>query len=169
MLLHYFTLALRNLAKYKIQNLICVLGLATGILCFTICFYITRYTLATNDCFSNKDRIAQICMEDTESNTKFAGTSSAMVEELRIMDIPQLQNIVTIAYPTQMTFNIALSQELILPYTFYTIETDEEFLPVFTPEIISGSWENATATPNSIVMSESAAIRIFGNVHDAIG
>lgn len=108
-------------------------------------------------------------MEDTESNTKFAGTSSAMVEELRIMDIPQLQNIVTIAYPTQMTFNIALSQELILPYTFYTIETDEEFLPVFTPEIISGSWENATATPNSIVMSESAAIRIFGNVHDAIG
>lgn len=169
MIYHYFTLALRNLAKYKIQNIISILGLAVGILCFTICLYITRYTLSTDSCFSNKERITQICMEDTESNYKFAGTSSAMVEELRSMDIPQLENIVTLAYPNQMTFNITLSQHLVLPYTFHTIETDEEFLPIFTPEIISGSWENATAMPNSIVMSESAAIRIFGNVHDAIG
>ena len=169
MLLHYFSLALRNLAKYKIQNIICILGLATGILCFTICFYITRYTLTTDSCFPNKERIIQIRMEDTESNISFSGTSSAMVEELRSMDIPQLQNIVTIAYPNQMTFNITLSQDLVLPYTFHTIETDEEFLPVYTPEIISGSWESAVAMPNSIVMSESAAIRIFGNVHDAIG
>ncbi|MBO7268632.1 MAG: ABC transporter permease, partial [Bacteroidales bacterium] len=145
------------------------MGLATGILCFTICFYITRYTLTTDSCFPNKERIIQIRMEDTESNISFSGTSSAMVEELRSMDIPQLQNIVTIAYPNQMTFNITLSQDLVLPYTFHTIETDEEFLPVYTPEIISGSWESAVAMPNSIVMSESAAIRIFGNVHDAIG
>ncbi len=169
MLLHYFSLALRNLAKYKIQNIICVLGLATGILCFTICFYITRYTLSTNSCFPNNERIIKIRMEDTESNVSFSSTSSVMVEELRTMDIPQLQNIVTLGFPTQMTFNIAISQDLILPYTFHTIETDEEFLPVYTPKIISGSWENAAAMPNSIVMSESAAIRIFGNIHDAIG
>ncbi len=169
MFLHYLTLALRNLAKYKVQNLICILGLAVGVLCFTICLYCTRYVLSVDECFSNKERIAHVRMVSKDDRTSFAGTCTAMVDELRSMNIPQLRSIVPIAYPREMTFNCSVSENLVLPYTLQSIETDGEFLDVFTPEIIAGTWESAVNMQNSIVISESAATRIFGSSPDALG
>ena len=43
MIQHYSKVALRNLMKYKTQNLISTIGLAVGLLCFSICFYCSRY------------------------------------------------------------------------------------------------------------------------------
>ena len=40
---------------------------------------------------------------------------------------------------------------------------------MFTPEIIAGTWESAVNMQNSIVISESAATRIFGSSPDALG
>ena len=167
--LHYFTLALRNLVKYKVQNLICILGLAVGVLCFTICFYCTRYVLAADECFTNKEKIVQVQMTQKSGQDSFAGTSVAMVEELRSMNVPQIKNIVSVAYPREMVFNCQVSDNLVLPYTLQSIETDGEFLDVFTPEILAGSWESAVKMQNSLVLSESSAIRIFGNASDALG
>ena len=167
--LHYFTLALRNLVKYKVQNLICILGLAVGVLCFTICFYCTRYVLAADECFTNKEKIVQVRMTQKDKQGSFAGTSVAMVEELRSMNVPQIKNIVSVAYPREMVFNCQVSDNLVLPYTLQSIETDGEFLDVFTPEILAGSWESAVKMQNSLVLSESSAIRIFGNASDALG
>lgn len=169
MLSHYFSLALRNLSKYKVQNIICILGLAVGVLCFTICFYCTRAVLNTNDVFANNDRIVRLEMSAKDSHIRYGTTSVAMVEDLRGMNIPQIENIVTTGYPMKITYNIGSSSETVLPYTLQTIETDEEFLKVFTPVIIAGNWENAVHMPNSIIISESAAKRVFGNVNDALG
>ncbi len=168
MLGHYFTVAVRNLLKYKTQNIICVLGLAVGILCFTICLYCSRYILSVDDCFPNKERIALLDLVEKGKSRRIA-TSVSMAEELRGMDIPHIGNIVTIAFTTEMTFNIEVSKNVLLPYSLQTIETDSEFFPVFTPQIIAGSWDNACHSPNSIVMSESAATRIFGSVEEAVG
>lgn len=48
MIQHYSKVALRNLMKYKTQNLISTIGLAVGLLCFSICFYCSRYMQMTN-------------------------------------------------------------------------------------------------------------------------
>lgn len=37
MIKHYFKVAFRNLWKYKVQNIISVIGLAVGLLCFSVC------------------------------------------------------------------------------------------------------------------------------------
>ena len=42
MLLHYFKIAWRNLLKYKTQNLISILSLAVGAVCFAVTFYIMK-------------------------------------------------------------------------------------------------------------------------------
>ena len=41
-------MAYRNLLKYKLQSVICVLGLAGGLSCFTVCNYMLRKELAWN-------------------------------------------------------------------------------------------------------------------------
>ena len=51
---------MRHLLKYKIQNLISIVGLSVGILCFSICLYCSRFISEVDSCFSNKERIADI-------------------------------------------------------------------------------------------------------------
>lgn len=47
-------------------------------------------------------------------------------------------------------------------------EADSSFFSVFTGKFIEGNPANALSTPNSAVMSQSAAERIFGNVNTAL-
>lgn len=56
MIQHYSKVALRNLMKYKTQNLISTIGLAVGLLCFSICFYCSRYMQSVDQCFNNYHR-----------------------------------------------------------------------------------------------------------------
>lgn len=43
MILHYFKIAFRNLCKHKTQNIISIIGLAVGLLCFCVCIYCSRF------------------------------------------------------------------------------------------------------------------------------
>lgn len=60
MLRHYIKMAMRHLLKNKIQNLISIVGLSVGILCFSICLYCSRFISEVDSCFSNKELIADI-------------------------------------------------------------------------------------------------------------
>ena len=54
MIRHYIKTAFRNLLKYKAQNIISIIGLSVGILCFSICLYCSRYINSTDKCFTHK-------------------------------------------------------------------------------------------------------------------
>ena len=83
MIRHYFKIALRNLWKYKTQNFISVIGLAVGLLCFSICMYCSRFVETTDHCFTNYARIAELNLYDLQTDTYFSGTQTALSEELR--------------------------------------------------------------------------------------
>ena len=57
MIRHYIKTAFRNLLKYKAQNIISIIGLSVGILCFSICLYCSRYINSTDKCFTPWERI----------------------------------------------------------------------------------------------------------------
>ena len=42
MIQHYFKIAWRNLLKYKTQNIISILSLAVGVVCFAITVYLLK-------------------------------------------------------------------------------------------------------------------------------
>ena len=66
MIQHYIKVAFRNLLKYKTQNLISIIGLSVGLLCFSICFYCSRYLLSVDHCFDNYDRLVDINLLEEE-------------------------------------------------------------------------------------------------------
>ena len=169
MFLHYIALAIRNLAKYKLQNIVCILGLAVGILSFTVCLYFTRFVFSTDNCFEHRERIALLSLKDSKGYIMGSGTQASIAEELRQMDIPQLESITCIPFDRELPYNVYVSENEILPYKFLTLETDTAFNTVFGIDIIAGSWESAVLQPNSIVISKSTAERVFGNALDALG
>lgn len=169
MFAHYFTLALRNLAKYKLQNIVCILGLAVGILSFTVCLYFTRFVFSTDSCFEYKERITVLSLKDSKGYSMGGGIPATVAEELRQMGIPQMESITCIPFDRELPYNVHLSEDKILPYKFVTLEIDSAFNSVFGIDILAGSWESAVMQQNSIIISRTTAERIFGNAFDALG
>ena len=82
MLQHYIKTAFRHLLKYKTQNLISILGLSVGILCFSICLYCSRFIYSVDQCFINKERITNINLY-TPDGVIYSGIPARLIESLR--------------------------------------------------------------------------------------
>ena len=93
MIRHYLKVAFRNLLKYKTQNIISIIGLAVGLLCFCICMYCSRFVETTNHCFSNYTRIVELNLYDYQTETYFSGTQVALSEELRTWAMGEVEAI----------------------------------------------------------------------------
>lgn len=169
MILHYLKISLRNLLKYKTQNIISVIGLAVGLLCFCICIYCSRFVESTNHCFANYDRIAELSLHESRTGNYFYGTPASLSEELRTLIVDEIEACTRVAFPRERSFNIELSADKTLPYKLETMEVDTFFNKVFTPQMVTGHWEMARRTSNAAILSQSTAVRIFGNAEDAIG
>lgn len=169
MILHYFKIAIRNLCKYKTQNIISIIGLSVGLLCFCICMYCSRFVDSTNHCFANYNRIAELSLYDSKADRYFSGTPVPLSEELRTWSMGEVEAISSVTYPRERSFYVEISPEKTLPYELETIEADTCYDRVFTPKIVAGHWKMASQSLNSVILSESIAIKIFGDAENAIG
>lgn len=167
MIIHYLKNAIRNLMKYKIQNLIGIIGLTIGILCFSICFYCNRYIGNMDEHFTNYNRLADITLY--QSDKPFSGTPAQLIKNLQNISLTEIQTYCRITYARQRPYNVEVENEKLLPYEFRTIEVDSSYNTLFTPEIIHGSWIQASHTPNAVVLTESISKKIFGEKTNPVG
>ena len=167
MILHYIITAYRSIAKYKTQNIIAVLGLSVALFCFSICLYVTRYIYDIDGCFENKDRIVEFSLQNTEMQY-MSGVPKDIFQLVKPHLEKDVEAFVQTSYVIDRDYSIEVNGKQ-LPYSISTIEVDSTYRLVFTPEMVSGSWEMAANTPNAIVLSESYAKKLFGDVHLAIG
>ncbi len=167
MILHYIITAYRSIAKYKTQNIIAALGLSVALFCFSICLYVTRYIYDIDGCFENKDRIVEFSLQNTEMQY-MSGVPKDIFQLVKPHLEKDVEAFVQTSYVIDRDYSIEVNGKQ-LPYTISTIEVDSTYRMVFTPEMVSGSWEMAANTPNAIVLSESYAKKLFGDVHLAIG
>ena len=170
MLLHYLKVAVRQLLKYRTQNLISIVGLGVCLLCFSVCLYVGRFILSTDRCFEKRDRIAEVVL-DSEDGKPFSGTPAPLADRLRQLQWDEVEALTYVAYPDKRLFDVEAKEGEMYPFDPLTcMETDSCFRQVFTPHIVAGSWQVAAQTPNAVVLSESTAHRLFGgNPADAIG
>lgn len=170
MIHHYLKIAIRNLLKYKTQHAISIVGLAVGLLCFTVCLYCTRFVENFNHCFPNHQRIAELYLYDNRANHYFSGTPVSMAEELRTWwNQEDAEAITSVTFPHERPYSVEVSADKTLPYDLATIEVDTFYNRVFTPELTVGNWNVAIHSTNAVIMSRSTAIKIFGKVEEAVG
>ena len=167
MILHYIITAWRCIWKYKTQNLISVLGLSVALLCFSICLYCTRYIYSIDENFEKRERIAEFGLSEKEGG-RVAGVPTNLLQQVKPHMESDVEAFVAVSYARERDYNVEVGVKQ-LPYTLLVMEVDTTYHTVFTPEVVSGSWQVASNTPNAIVLSESKAKKIFGDVHQAIG
>ena len=168
MITHYLKVAVRNLLKYKTQNLISILGLAVGLFCFCICFYISRFVGSVDKCFENHKRIADIYVVD-EKGEAWSGVSGKMLPHLQQRTWDGVEGFTLLSFAEKGEYTLIGEDDKLLPYELAAMETDSLYYKIFTPTIIAGSWEQVAHNRNSIVLTRHTAKRMFGNIHNAIG
>jgi len=164
MLEHNITIAWRNIRKYLSQNIISVFGLSASLICFSICMHFIRFYGEAYDTVENHERIVSIVGKSSYS----LHLNREDGKKLKSLQLNSLSDVCSISWGYRSGYLEGRTGKE-LPYELTAIETDSSFAALYHPHIVAGSWEQVATHPNSIVLTASAARRIFGSEVEAVG
>jgi putative ABC transport system permease protein len=160
MIKNYLVIAWRNLRKHKLYSAINIIGLATGLAaCIVILLFVFYERSFDNIHRKNIYRLNEVQkFPGMVASQKVALSMFPMGPTLK-QDFPQIRNFTRINWDNnyQTTFG---DKRLYLPQIFFV---DTAFLDMFDFPLLKGNRQTALLKPNSAVLTESAAQKIFGN------
>ncbi len=166
---NYFILAYRNLVRNKVFSFINIFGLAIGLAtCILMITYIFS-ELGYDKQNKNADRIYRIAYKaDKKINPRdksWASTAAPLAGGLK-SDLPEVEQATRLLkFPglDKMLLSYEHSDERKMFYETNGYYVDSNFFQIFTYDFIAGSPLTALGEPNSIVISEEVAGKLFGN------
>ena len=167
MIKNYLKIAWRNLLKNKGFTAINIIGLSLGIGCFIVIAMFVTDELSYDQYHEKADRIFRI-----NSDIQFGGTDLSMsvsadpMGETLKNDYPEVEEYVRL-YASSGSKLIKKGSEYINENL--VAHADSTLFNVFSLPTIVGNTKTALSKPNTVVISETAAIRYFGSAEKAIG
>jgi len=163
MTLKPLTLAWRNLMRHKAFTFINVLGLSVGITCcLTITIFI-RYETSFDTYHQKASRTYRV-VEDFKSAEQvqhWNTTAYPLAEALR-NDFKEIPLVTQAAGPLHRLFKIEDEHGNVARYEDHALMVDPFYLQVFDFTWLAGNPETALSQPNSVVLTESIALKYFG-------
>lgn len=161
MLLNYFKIAWRNLIHNKVYSLINILGLAIGI---TTCTLITLYIIdemSYDKHHTAGDRIYRIAYET--KGEKWVAAAGPVAGGLK-KDFPEVEQVTRLLrMPGIDKFLLKYESDQKKFYEINGYYVDSTFFRIFDYNFKSGDKTTALNQPNSIIISEQVAAKLFGN------
>jgi putative ABC transport system permease protein len=161
MFMTYLKIAFRNLWHHKIFSLINIMGLAVGMTaCFLIFLYV-RFEFSYDGFHRNADRTYRLVADVTNSTGTHPGyqTSAPMARSIKA-SYPEVQSIARV-----IPASVLLVKNDIKFQEENALWADSSFFSIFDFPLKFGDSRSALIEPNSIVLSETAARKYFGNAN----
>ena len=160
MLANYFKIILRNLFRQRIFSFINIIGLAVGITCFIMLTLFVLDEFGFDKFNENADRIYRVCISsDINGNASNTSKTAAPMGETLKNEFPEVANYARIGYFGQ--YDLRYKDKIFREGDIYT--ADSTYFEIFTLPFVYGNSQTALVKPNSIVISEDAANKYFGN------
>jgi putative ABC transport system permease protein len=163
MLKSYFKTAFRNLLRYKGYSFINIFGLAAGMACSLLIFLFVEdevsYDRFHSDA-SNIYRVVKDFVNDDGSHLPDATTPPAVAPAIQ-KEIPEVTHVTRVFPNWGSNFLISYGDKKITEEKLYRV--DSSFFDVFTFPFVQGNTKNAFKEVNSIIVTETASKRYFGN------
>jgi putative ABC transport system permease protein len=161
MLKNYIKIAWRNLLRSRIFSIINIAGLALGL---TTCILIVLYVVdeISYDRFhENASRIYRV-NEDLKlgDNAVQYAVAMAPLAQTLIKDFPEVENAARLL---KTSLSIKKGEKFLIEND--AVFADPSVFDVFTIPLIHGSKASALTEPNTIVLSQSSALRYFNKVN----
>jgi putative ABC transport system permease protein len=163
MLKNYFTIAWRNLVRNKAFSAINILGLSIGIAaCVLILQYVT-FELSYDNFHAKGDRIYRVRQDRYDKgklSTQWAGGAQAAGNSFKAA-FGEVEDYV----------KVLKRRALIADYGEKSLKVErvfvasESFFKIFSYPLLAGNATTVLAEPNTVVLSESVARRLFGSAN----
>ena len=150
MLYNYFRVAWRNLFNQKVYGIINIAGLAIGLACVILIALYVRKELSYDTFHEKAERIARLTHSYSFVQAPWGPTLKA--------EMPEVED-ATRVYQRHYQQLVTDDGKAFFE-TVYAAE--QNFFDLFTFPFIEGDSATALANPNSLVLTESAAVRYFG-------
>ncbi|SDE14626.1 ABC transporter permease [Niabella drilacis] len=163
MLKSYFKTAFRNFYRNGAYSVINVLGLAIGVASFVLVLLYLNYELSYDKWSPGLKSVYRVSMDkdgEIETNTPAPLAALLMNNDPNIEAATMVQN--------SGDFEVLLTAGDKKIYQKNLMYADSLFLRVLPYKIVEGNAANAMAAPNTILISEEVARKLFGST-DAMG
>jgi putative ABC transport system permease protein len=160
----YIKLALRNLWKRKTSTLINVFGLAVGLACCALVFLFFQHELSFDKGFDNGDDIYRVTSDfKGESKAPTVGMPYAKYLKSEIPEIEQVSRLDPTNGSTIVQVQGAGASTPYVEDSGYWV--DPEFFDLLSFHFLQGERKTAFKAPNTIVLSQSLATKLFKQVY----
>lgn len=161
MLKSYFVMGWRNLWKSKLYSTLNVLGLTFGMVCFLLIGLYVYDELNFDTQHQKGDRIYRVITHEENPNNEATTVAAAgyMLAEEAPQALPEVE--MTTRMQRSGRSNLFDPEKPVHVQETVTV-ADENFLTVFDFPILEGDKRSALKEPNTIVITEELAMRIFG-------
>ena len=163
---NYMKIALRNMLKNKVYAFINIFGFAIGIASFILIGLHVADELSYDKFYNKIDRIYRVVLaRQYPDRVKNWTQVSPKVGDAMRKDYPELEIVTGIYfYPFEVTVRYEDKRYLEPEIAF----ADSNFFDVFEQNVIMGTLTGALANPNTVILTEETASKIFPDV-DPIG
>jgi putative ABC transport system permease protein len=160
MIKNYFKTAWRNIWKSKVFSAINIFGLAVGIAaCIVIMLFVYYEKSFDNLHTKNIYRLNEVQkFEGMAATQKVALSMFPMGPSLKA-DFPEVKNFTRVRWQQKFPLNYGLKR-VYMPQVFFV---DSVFLKMFDFKLLQGDRETALLKPRSVLLTQDAAKRMFGN------
>lgn len=162
---HYLKTAIRHLLRNPVYALVSIVGLAIAISCCLMINLYLQKELSYDNFQEKKDRIYRITTRLNFNEELNAALSSLAVGPTLMKDYPEVESYVRIRSAGQKIELSAGDRLLNEPNVWFT---DSTIFDVFSYRLLTGDPQTALTAPNSLVISQELAARLFPN-EDAMG
>ncbi len=164
MLSNYFKMFLRSLWKHKLYSVINITGLAIGMASSILILQYVFHEFGYDSFWKNSDSIYRVSHEQYQNGNlqlygakTFAGVGEAMLNEF-----PEVKSYTRFMRDEVMCYTVG-NETRLNNQNLYWVDTT--FFDIFRLEFVYGNRENLFQNYFSSMISESAAIKLFGDVN----
>ena len=164
MLRNYLKIAFRNLWKNKLNSFINIFGLVLGLTCSLLILFFIRTELSYEKSFPNYERIYRLTNESKEETGKHWAVVSPL-HGLQIAEsVPEIESVVRMVYTYKQFISYTDKVENVIRFQENRgYFADAGVFDLFSLKLLKGDSETALQNANSVVLTESFALKYFGD------
>ncbi|WP_282040817.1 ABC transporter permease [Winogradskyella flava] len=160
MIKNYFKIAWRSLVKNKVYSFINLSGLTIGMTCFILIAFYIQFELSFDKHIENSDRIYRIVQQ--QKGNDYRGTDYFALAPLPLstaikQDFPEVESITNLNVWNVLLIN---GNDSFLERGLFT---EQSFFDIYNTKVLEGIGKEALDDPNTILLTESLAEKIFGS------
>lgn len=166
MIRNYIKIAWRNLTRNKVSSAINISGLAIGLACVMLIGMYVKDELGYDRFFKDSASIFRVNIHERMGNDEFiAAHTPPPVGQALLSNFPEIESYTRIFKPGDEVIHSVAGGKKNSFTERKMLSVDSNFLQFFSYKMIAGDRATCLNGPNSVVLTERAAMKYFGSTN----